>query len=279
MGRLDGKVAFISGAARGQGRSHALRFAEEGADIIAIDICGQVDTVPYAMSGPADIAETARLVEALGRRIVTGEVDVRDAAAVTRVLDDGVSELGHLDIVVANAGIFSVGDPLTMTQQAWQDMIDINLTGVWNTVQPALRHLISQGTGGAIVLVSSAAGLKPSLNVVHYAAAKAGVVGMMHALSNDLAKFNIRVNTVHPTLVNTPMGNNEVMHNLFLPGKDTPPTEEDFAEASRNLQSLPIPWVEPIDISNGILFLVSDEGRYVTGDMLRVDAGVVAKHQ
>jgi (+)-trans-carveol dehydrogenase len=279
MGKLDGKVAFISGAARGQGRSHAVRLAQEGADIIAFDVCSQVITVPYAMPGPADLAETARLVEALDRRIVTAEADVRDAAGVARVLEDGVAELGRVDIVIANAGIFSYGDPLTLTAQAWQDVIDINLTGVWNTVQPALRHLISQGSGGAIVLTSSAAALKAPPNVMHYASAKAGVVGMMRALSNDLGKFNIRVNSVHPTLVNTPMGNNDTMYNLFLPGQNTPPTVEQFAERCLTMQSLPVPWVEPIDISNAVLFLVSDDARYITGDTFRIDAGVVTKHQ
>jgi len=279
MGRLDGKVAFISGAARGQGRSHAVRLAQEGADIIAFDLCEKIDTVPYEMSGPTDLAETIRMVEALGRRIVSAEADVRDAAAVAGILDDGVAELGHLDIVVANAGIFSYGDPLTLTAQTWQDMIDVNLTGVWNTVQPALHHLIDQGTGGAIVLTSSAAALKAPPNLVHYVSAKSGVVGLMRSLSNDLGKYNIRVNSVHPTLVNTAMVHNDALYSIFFPGRDTPPTIEEFAELCLTMQSLPVPWVEPIDISNAVLFLVSDDARYITGDTLRIDAGVVNKHQ
>lgn len=279
MGKLDGKVAFISGAARGQGRSHAVRLAEEGADIIAFDICGQIDTVPYPMARPADLQKTARLVEALDRRIVTAEADVRDAGAVAKLLADGVAELGRVDIVVANAGIFSPGDPLALSSQTWVDMIDVNLTGVWNTIQAALSHLIDQGHGGSIVITSSAAGIKAPPNLVHYVAAKHGVIGIMRSLSNDLGKYSIRVNTLHPTMVNTDMVQNDALRGLFFPDRDSPPTVEEFAALSANMQALPIPWVEPIDISNAVLFLVSDDARYITGETLRIDAGVVTKHQ
>jgi SDR family mycofactocin-dependent oxidoreductase len=275
MGKLDGKVAFISGAARGQGRSHAVRLAEEGADIIGFDLCDQVQTAPYGMSSEADLADTARLVEATGRRIVTTAADVRDAAAVAKTLDEGVAELGRVDIVVANAGIFSPGNALTLTAQAWHDMIDINLTGVWNTIQPALNYLINQGDGGSIVITSSAAALKAPPNLVHYVAAKLGVVGIMKSLAKDLGKYSIRVNTIHPTNVNTAMIQNDALRSLFFPDRPTPPSVEEFAAAAQTRQLLPVPWVEPRDISDAVLFLVSNDGRYITGETLAVDAGVV----
>jgi (+)-trans-carveol dehydrogenase len=277
MGLLDGKVALITGAARGQGRSHAVRMAEEGADIIAVDLCAQVPTVPYAMATDDDLAETTRLVEALDRRIVASVADVRDSAALRAAVDAGVAELGHLDIVVANAGIFSTAKVSDMTEDMWDDMIAINLSGVWRTVRAALPHLRAN-SGASIVLTSSTAGASGSANVAHYVAAKHGVVGLMKSLANELAPQMIRVNTVQPTTVDTPMVQNQVMYDLFRPDLAAGSAkQEDAADAFLTLNALPVPWVEPADISNAIIWLCSDYARYVTGIQLPVDAGSLNK--
>jgi len=275
MGRVDGKVAFITGAARGQGRSHALRLAEEGADIIGVDICGPIDNLPYPPATPDDLKETVRQVEALDRRIVAVQADTRDRAGLQRALEDGLAQLGHLDVVVANAGICIPGAWDETTPQVWQDTIDVNLTGVWNTVSLAAPHLIARG-GGSIIITSSAAGLKGYANVGHYVAAKHGVVGLMRTLAQELAPHMIRVNSIHPTQVDTPMIMNETAFRLFLPDNEHP-TVEDFAPVSQMMNALPIPWVDPVDISNAVLFLASDEARYITGVPLPVDAGALIK--
>ena len=275
-GRVEGKVAFITGAARGQGRSHAVRLAQEGADIIAVDLCDQVDSVPYQMATPEDLADTVKQVEALDRRIVATKADVRDYGALKKALDDGVAQLGRLDIVSANAGIASFGPAEQLPEQTWQDMIDTNLTGVWHAAKAAIPHLIAGGRGGSIVLTSSAAGLKAYANAAHYVSAKHGVVGLMRTLALELAPHMIRVNSLHPTQVDTDMVMNEFTFKLFSP--DTlNPTIEDFRPASQAMNALPIPWVEPVDISNALLFLASDEARYITGVTLPVDAGTVIK--
>ncbi len=277
MGRVDGKVAFITGAARGQGRSHAVRLAEEGADIIAIDLCAQVDTVPYPMATPEDLDQTVKAVEALDRRIIATQADVRDFPALKAAVDHGVAELGRLDIVSANAGIASVGaSTVDFTEQSWVDMIDINLTGVWHTVKAAVPHMIEAGNGGSIVLTSSAAGLMAYPGVGHYVSAKHGVVGLMRTLALELAPHFIRVNSIHPTQVDTDMIQNETIWRLFAPD-DPNPSKDSFAPVSQEMNALPIPWVEPRDISNALLFLSSDEARYITGVPLPVDAGAVIK--
>ena len=277
MGRVEGKVAFITGAARGQGRSHAIRLAEEGADIIAVDLCDQVGTVPYPMATPEDLAQTVKAVEALDRRIVATQADVRDFAALKGALDAGVAELGRLDIVSANAGIASTDSSTSdIGEQSWADMIDINLTGVWHTTKAAVPHLIAGGNGGSIVLTSSAAGLMAYPGIGHYVAAKHGVVGLMRTLALELAPHFIRVNSIHPTQVDTDMIQNETIYRLFAPD-DPHPTREAFAPVSQEMNALPIPWVEPRDISNALLFLASDEARYITGVALPVDAGAVIK--
>jgi (+)-trans-carveol dehydrogenase len=275
-GRVEGKVAFITGAARGQGRSHAVRLAQEGADIIAVDLCDQVDSVPYQMATPEDLADTVKQVEALDRRIVATKADVRDYDALKKALDDGVAQLGRLDIVSANAGIASFGQADELPEQTWQDMIDTNLTGVWHAAKAAIPHLIAGGRGGSIVLTSSAAGLKAYANAAHYVSAKHGVVGLMRTLALELAPHMIRVNSLHPTQVDTDMVMNEFTFKLFSPDKQNP-TIEDFGPASQAMNALPIPWVEPVDISNALLFLASDEARYITGVTLPVDAGTVIK--
>jgi (+)-trans-carveol dehydrogenase len=276
-GRVAGKVAFITGAARGQGRSHALRLAQEGADIIAVDLCGQIGTVPYPMATEADLAETVREVEALDRRIVATRADVRDYGAVKAAVEEGVAQLGRLDIVSANAGIFGFSPLENMDDTTWQDMIDVNLTGVWHTAKAAIPHLRAAG-GGSIILTSSTAGLKPIPNTGHYNAAKHGVVGLMRTLAYELAADRIRVNSVHPTAVDTDMIQNAATYELFaadLPEAER--TREVLAPRFGQLNLLPIPWVEAVDISNAVLFLASDEARYVTGVTLPVDAGLLIK--
>ena len=277
-GRLEGKVAFITGGARGQGRSHAIRLAREGADIITVDICEDVPLVPYAGATREDLAETVREVEALDRRIVATQADVRDYEELKGALDDGVAQLGgRLDIVSANAGI---SGPMATAEElsgdAWRQMIDINLTGVWLTCKASIPHMIAAGNGGSIILTSSLAGLQANANIAHYVAAKHGVVGLMRTMALELAPHSIRVNSVHPTTVDTPMIMNDATIRLFRPDLENP-TIEDFAEASGTMNALPVPWVEAIDISNAVLFLASDEARYLTGVTLPIDAGAGTK--
>jgi (+)-trans-carveol dehydrogenase len=274
-GRVEGKVAFVTGAARGQGRSHAVRLAEEGADIIAVDLCRQLDTVPYPMATPDDLAQTVKEVEALDRRIVATQADVREFGALKGALDAGVAELGRLDIVCANAGIFSF-DTEELTEEVWRDMIDVNLTGVWHTTKAAVPHLLEGGRGGSMILTSSTAGLKGFPNFAHYVSAKHGVVGLMRTLALELAPHMIRVNSVHPTSVNTDMIQNDATYRLFAPDIENP-TRDDVAPRFGEMNALPINWVEARDISNAVLFLASDEARYITGVTLPVDAGFMVK--
>ncbi len=272
MGLLDGKVAFITGAARGQGRSHAITLAREGADIIAVDLCQQASTVPYPMSTPEDLAETVKEVEALDRRIIAAQADIRDLARLTEVVDQGVAELGRLDIVLANAGISTPAPTLEMDELVWNEMIDINLTGQWKTLRASVPHIIAGGRGGAVVITSSLAAMYTNANTAHYSAAKAGLVMLMKTLAKELAPQSIRVNTVHPTTVATGMILNEPTYKLFRPDLEHP-TREDFEVAALTLNKLPVAELEPSDISNAILYLVSDAGRYVTGITHVVDAG------
>jgi SDR family mycofactocin-dependent oxidoreductase len=276
-GRVEGKVAFISGAARGQGRSHAVRLAQEGADIIAVDICGPIDNLAYPHSTPDDLAETADLVKAQDRRIVTAQVDVRDYDALKAAVDRGVEQLGRLDIIVANAGIGTFGTKLhKLPEKTWQDMIDVNLSGVWKTVKAGVPHIIAGKSGGSIVLTGSVGSHKALAYTGHYIAAKHGVMGLMRSFAVELGQHSIRVNSVHPSQVNTPMTMNEVTFKLFRPDLENP-GPEDFAPFSQMTHTMPVPWVEAIDISNAVLFLASDESRYVTGVSLPVDAGALLK--
>ncbi|HEV7651957.1 MAG TPA: mycofactocin-coupled SDR family oxidoreductase [Actinophytocola sp.] len=270
MGKLDGKVAFITGAARGQGRSHAVRLAQEGADVIAVDICKQIASVSYPMSTSEDLAQTVKEVEALDRRIVATEADVRDREALQAAYDAGVAELGVADIVLANAGIAPMS--MEVKPNEWQDVIDVNLTGVYNTVEVTKPSMVERGQGGAIVLTSSTAGINGigggAPGGLGYTAAKHGVVGLMRSYANLLAQHRIRVNTVHPTGVNTPMVVNDVMQEFLA-------ADPQMSQAMAN--ALPVDMVEPVDISNAILWLVSDDARYVTGVTLPVDAGFTNK--
>jgi len=276
-GRVDGKVAFITGAARGQGRSHAVRLAEEGADIIAVDICRGFDDSTAPAATPEDLAETADMVKNLGRRIVTEEVDVRDFDALKAAVDSGVEHLGRLDIVVANAGIGTTGVKLhKMREDIFDETIDVNLGGVWKTVKAAVPHLQAGDRGGSIIITSSVGGTKAYPQVGHYIAAKHGVVGLMRTFAVELGHQSIRVNTVHPTHVCTPLLMNEQTYRLFRPDLENP-GPDDLAPICQSFHFLPIPWVEPVDISNAVLFLASDEARYITGVTLPVDAGSLLK--
>jgi SDR family mycofactocin-dependent oxidoreductase len=276
MGALDGKVAFISGGARGQGRAHAIRLAQDGADIITFDIGEPIDSVPYPLGSEDDLAETVKQVEALGRRIVAAKADVRDQVAVEKVLQEGLGEFGRVDIVLANAGIMPVLGPTSTVVQAWHDCIDVMLGGVLYTVEAAIPAMVEQDEGGSIVITSSAAGLKgttrslrtKTYGMLGYTAAKHGVVGLMRAYANALGSYRIRVNSIHPTGADTPMVNNEA----FL---GAAPQVPELFEAMTNI--LPVPLIEAQDMANAVAWLVSDEARYITGAAIPIDAGATAR--
>ena len=276
-GRVEGKVAFITGAGRGQGRSHAVKLASEGADIIAIDICHDVEGA-LPMATPDDLTETVKLVEAQDRRIIATQADVRDLDGLKAAVDAGVEELGRLDIVVANAGIASMGGPVEkMSQDNWKHTIDINLTGLWNTARVAIPHLIAGGQGGAIVLTSSVGGMQAKPGMSHYVSAKHGVIGLMRSLAVELGQHHIRVNSVLPTNVNTPMFMNEGTFKMFRPDLENPTAADVEPIAAQFMHVLPHGWIEPEDVSNAILFLASDESRYITGVPLPIDLGALLK--
>lgn len=272
MGRLDGKVAFITGAARGQGRSHAVGLAREGAAIIAVDVCKPVATVPYPASTSEDLVETVRLVEGAGGRILAAEADVRDLAELQRIADQGVEEFGSLDIVVANAGIAVPAPAIEMDEETWSTTIDINLTGVWKTAKATVPHIRAGGRGGAVVFIGSLSAVITNANTAQYAATKEGMVGLMRVMAKELAEESIRVNIIHPGTVATPMVYNEANYRLFRPDLENP-GREDFDLAARTLNALPVAAAEPEDITNAVMYLVSEEGRYVTGTALEVGAG------
>jgi SDR family mycofactocin-dependent oxidoreductase len=271
MGKLDGKVAFITGAARGQGRSHAVLLAEEGADIIGVDICADIDTCNYPLGTWEDLEETARLVEKTGRQMVVRKADVRNRGELQAALAAGLEQFGRLDIVLANAGISNFQRaPYERSEQAWQDTLDVCLTGAWNTLQVAAPALIEGGRGGAMVITSSTAGTRVSTTNFDggydaYTAAKTALVGLMQSYAGRLARHGIRVNTIHPTTVETPLGRDD--RYIAWAMEETELISTEFNNA------LPVMAIDPIDISNGVLYLVSDAGRYVTGQTLHVDAG------
>lgn len=272
MGRVEGKVALVTGAARGQGRSHALRLAQEGADIIAVDICRDVETVPFTGATAEELKETVAQVEALDRRIVARHADVRDFSALQEAVSAGVAELGRIDILSANAGILSIAPAWEITEEQWDTVVDVNMKGVWQAAKAVIPRMIEQGEGGSIILTSSVAGLGPLAGMTHYAASKHGVTGLARNMANELAEHNIRVNSVHPTTVLTPMIDNPAIYKVFRPDLEDP-TFEDAKVGFGSLNKLPIPYVDPVDISNAVLFLASDEARYITGAQLPVDAG------
>jgi len=291
---LAGRVAVVTGAARGQGRSHSVRLAADGADVIALDLCGEVATTDYGGANAADLDETARMVRALGVSCAPLPVDVRDLSALSGAVEQGLASLAgdgdsggarHVDIVVANAGIAG-GAPIEfMAAEAWQEMIDINLTGVWNTLKAVVPSILANprlptngGDGSAsVILISSAnGGWKAPPNLAHYASAKHGVVGMMRSLANELGPRGVRVNTVHPTAVDTDMIHNDFTYKLFRPDLESP-GRDDVVELFRSYHSLPIPWIEPSDVSEAVAWLASDAARYVTGVTLAVDAGLSSR--
>ncbi|MDT0222927.1 mycofactocin-coupled SDR family oxidoreductase [Gordonia sp. AC31] len=277
MGQLDGRVALVTGAARGQGRSHAVRLADEGADVIIVDICAKLDTTAYRGSTREELDETARLVEKTGRRAHVAVTDVRDLEGMQTAVREGVAELGRLDIVVANAGIFSSAPLHELTEEQWDEMIDVNLSGVWKTMRAAVPTLIEQGEGGSIILISSTGGLQGFPNFAHYVAAKHGVTGLARTAANELGAHSIRCNSIHPTSVLTDMIDHEAMYKLFRPDLDAP-TQDDFREACQSgMNLLPTPWLEPDDISDAVVWLASDSARFVTGVALPIDAGSLEK--
>lgn len=277
--KFDGAVVLITGAARGQGRSHALRFAAEGADIIALDLPGGIASVNryYPPATEEDLQETVDRVQAMGRRIVAGAVDVRDRAAVEEFVQSAVAELGEITTVVANAGIFISGSRAEdVLDDEWSDVMGVNLTGVWHTCKATVPSMLRGGRGGSITLISSTAGILGLEKTAAYTASKHGVVGLMRTLSNELGPHRIRVNTVHPGATKTDMILNERCFNLFLPDS-TDPTPEEVAPYFAAGNSIPVPWVEPEDISEAVLFLASDQARFITGNRLKVDAGFTTK--
>ncbi|MDO9410833.1 mycofactocin-coupled SDR family oxidoreductase [Patulibacter sp.] len=282
MGDLEGQVAFITGAARGQGRNHAVRLAERGVDIVALDVNRTIDTVSYPGPDADDLAETVRLVEATGRRIVAREADVRDADAVRGVLAEGIDAFGRLDIVIPNAGIASVSSAREMSDAMWHELIDINLNGTWHAIAASLPHMGTSspgGRGGSIVLIGSVASFKGMANIVHYVATKHAMVGIAKSLALELGPDHIRVNVICPTNVDTPMVQNAFTRKLFMPDVENPTREDAEREGSphRQANAIPIPWIDCDDTTNAMLFLVSDTGRYVTGTAIPVDAGFLTK--
>ncbi len=272
-GRVQGKVAFITGIARGQGRAHAIKLASEGADIVGLDICAQIDSVDYAMSNPDDLQQTVKLVEQTGQRVIARIGDVRDVESLKSVYQEGMDSFGHIDLVVANAGIMPVWGKYSDTMQAWHDCLDVLLTGVLNTVEVAYPRMLEQGTGGSIVITSSMAGVMPMMRTLDgrtrgllgYSAAKAALINLAQNYASILAYHNIRVNTVHPTGVNTPMVDNDMVRDRFATW--------DPQDALALVNAIPVNFVEAEDVANAVLFLCSDESRYFTGSALRVDAG------
>lgn len=276
MGQLDGQVAFITGLARGQGRSHALTLAREGADIIGFDLCGDIASTTYPGTTTADLDETRRLIEETGRRAVLSQADVRNYDDVEKAFNRGIEELGRVDIIIPNAGICAGGKTWEQSTDAWRETLDINLTGPFNTVKVAVPQLISQSSGGSVVFIGSTEALKGAENMSAYAASKHGITGLMTCLARELGHYNIRVNSVNPTCVDTNMIQNPYVWGLFQP--DNPnPTRESVEGSFAGTHILPVPWMEPIDVSRAILYLVGESGRYITASTLLIDAGFIVK--
>ncbi len=276
-GSLSGRVALVTGAARGQGRVEALRLADEGADVICLDACRPIEGIAYEMPTTRDLDEVAAEIGERGDRCVHAVVDVRDAEGMAKAVDDAVGQLGRLDIVVANAGVLSSSKTHWETDvDVWQTVLSVNLTGVWLTMRACVPHMIASGNGGSIILISSIAGDRGAGNVVAYVAAKHGVVGLMRTAANELAAHNIRVNTIHPTNVRTPMIDNPHSARIFSP--DLPdPVLEDGIEALTSVNLMPVPWIDSSNVADAVVFLAGDASAFITGAMLPVDAGSLAK--
>jgi SDR family mycofactocin-dependent oxidoreductase len=263
---LDGKVAVVTGAARGQGRAHAVRLAADGADVIVIDVCRKLPSMSYEPASRDDLDETVRKVEKLGRRAFAGEADIREFSELKRVVDQGVSELGGLDIVVANAGVNSMARTWELTEEQWGEVIGVNLTGTWHTIKATVPILIEQGRGGSIILINSSAALRPRPLLSHYAASKAGAIGLMKSLATEVGQYDIRVNAVHPAAVDTPMAYAPEYPALLE-------TSPGFAYAYENTGLLSAGLLDPREISAAVAWLASDESRFVTGSSFPVDNG------
>jgi SDR family mycofactocin-dependent oxidoreductase len=277
-GSLEGRVAFITGAARGQGRAHAIRLASEGADIIAIDICGPVsETITYPLATPEELAETVAAVEATGRKILARQVDIRDLAALQQVVADGVEQFGRLDIVVANAGVLSWGRMFEMSEDQWDTVIDVNLNGTWRTIRAAVPAMIEAGNGGSIIIVSSSAGLKATPGNGHYSASKAGVVALTNALAIEVGEFGIRVNSIHPYSIDTPMVEKEAMMAIFakypqyLPSFSPMPYHPVNHEGKKGLQE----FMTAEEVSDVVAWLAGDGSRTISGSQIAVDRGTM----
>jgi SDR family mycofactocin-dependent oxidoreductase len=271
MGKLDGKVALITGGARGQGRSHAITFAREGADIVVCDLASQIETVPYAMSNPDDLSETVKLVEEQDRRCVAMQADVRDTAQVKSVVDRAIDEFGHVDILIANAGIVVPVALVDISDEAWSDMVETDLTGVFKSIRAVAPHMIERRSG-RIIATSSMVGKTGVPGLSHYVAAKWGVIGLVKSAALEFGQYGITVNAVCPTNVDTAMIQNQAMYSLFAPDIHNP-TRDDVIPGFTSLNALPVPWVQVEDISEGMLYLAAESGRYVTGETLTIAAG------
>lgn len=275
QGRFAGKVALVTGAARGQGRSHAVRLSQEGADVIVVDACTKIASATYEFPGIEALHETASLVEAAGGRVVARQTDVRDLAGLQDAVDDGVRQLGGLDIVLANAAIYGTGLSWELSEDEWQDMLAINLGGVWRTVKAAMPAMLRTGRGGSIGITSSVAGLRAQERSAHYVSSKHGLVGLCRTLATELAPHDIRVNTVHPATTNTGMAHHQDRYDAAV-GR-TNATEADFAATTAATHLLGVPWMEPSEITSVLLWLASDEAKHLTGVSLPVDAGATIK--
>jgi SDR family mycofactocin-dependent oxidoreductase len=284
MGRVEGKVAFITGAARGQGRSHAVRLAEEGADILAVDVCEDIDGLDVPLATDADLQETVRLVEAAGGRIVACKADVRSGEQLREAVAEGLDAFGKIDVVVANAGVAAYKDFSSLTEDVWLKTIDVNLNGVFRTIKAALPSMIERGEGGSVVLISSGTAYRGGGLLVDYATAKTGLIGLMRSFALELAPHWIRVNLVAPSTVLTPIVDNPVFARVVegaMHGGEPYASPDERLDAMRDMiqprHMLPLGWVEPVDISNAVLYLASDEARYVTAEELRVDLGFAGR--
>lgn len=271
MGKLDGKVALITGGARGQGRSHAVTFAREGADIVICDLAGQIQTVPYEMSNPDDLAETVRLVEEHDQRCLALPADVRDTEQISAVVERAIADFGKIDILLANAGIVAPVPLVEITDAQWTDMIDTDLAGVFKSIRAVAPHMIER-RAGRIIATSSMVGKTGVPGLAHYVAAKWGVIGLVKSAALEFGPYGITVNAICPTNVDTPMIQNPAMYSLFAPDIHNP-TREDVVPGFTSLNALPVPWVQAQDISEGMLYLAAESGRYVTGETLTIAAG------
>jgi SDR family mycofactocin-dependent oxidoreductase len=277
-GALDGRVAFVTGAARGQGRAHAVRLANEGADIIAIDICGPVsDTITYPAATSEELAETVRAVEAAGRKVLAREVDIRDLAALQQVVADGIEQFGRLDVLVANAGVLSWGRIFEMSEEQWDSVIDVNLSGTWRTVRAAVPAMIEAGNGGSIIIVSSSAGIKATPGNSHYAASKHGLVGITNSLALEVGEFGIRVNSIHPYSIGTPMVEPEAMMEIFakypsyIHSFKPMPLRPVNREGKKGLQE----FMTPEEVSDVVAWLAGDGSATISGSQIAVDRGTM----